>query len=159
MAMLDEAPKFCESQAIALSFKWIKMYKPDIKWLLSFSDGKEGNVGIIYQATNWDYYGYRISDSFYKLDGEIWHSIQIWHKFKEGKPDVTTMQELYKNYDNVSKIEARQHIYIYPISKGICVKRKKQPYPKKESEPLIVKETIYKQDCVVLPKPRVVVCV
>ena len=52
MAMLDEAPKLSESQAIRLSIKWIRRHKPHIKWLLSFSDGKQGNVGTIYQATN-----------------------------------------------------------------------------------------------------------
>lgn len=158
MAMLDEAPKLCESQAIGLSFKWIKKHKPQIKWLLSFSDGKEGNVGTIYQATNWDYYGYRLSDSFYKLDGEIWHSVQIWHKYREGKPNVNTTEELYRNYDNVSKIVSRQHIYIFPLVKNLPVKRDKQPYPKKETEPLIVKETIYKKNGVILNRPEILLC-
>ena len=158
MAMLDSAPKLCESQAIGLTFKWIKRFKPQIKWLLSFSDGKQGNVGVIYQATNWDYYGYRLSDSFYRLDGEIWHSVQIWHKYRQGKPDVTIMDELYKNYANVSKIQARQHIYIFPLVKGLQFTREKKPYPKKETEPLIVKEIVYKQNGVVLGKPHTLMC-
>ena len=44
MAMTDEAPKLSESQAISLSLKYIKRFMPNIKWLLSFSDGKEGNL-------------------------------------------------------------------------------------------------------------------
>ena len=158
MAMLDSAPKLCESQAIGLSFKWIKKFRPNIKWLLSFSDGKQGNVGVIYQATNWEYYGYRLSDSFYRLDGEIWHSVQIWHKYKDGRPDANTTEELYKNYDNVSKIQSRQHIYIFPLVSGLQFTRKREPYPKKETEPLIIKEIIYKKDGVILNSPQILMC-
>lgn len=75
MAMTDDAPKFSESQAIGLCIKWLKRFRKDIKWLLSFSDGKEGNVGTIYQATNWKYYGYNISNSFFDLDGTIMHKV------------------------------------------------------------------------------------
>ncbi len=153
MAMLDEAPKFCESQAIGLSIKYIKKYKSHIKWLLSFSDGKEGNVGTIYQATNWGYYGYRVSDSFYDLDGEILHAVQIWHKYKEGNDSPkTTNQILYDIYDNVSKIYSKQHIYIFTLDKNIKILLEKQKYPKKEFEPKIIKQVFYKKDGIILDK-------
>ena len=153
MAMLDEAPKFSESQAIGLSIKYIKKYKNNIKWLLSFSDGKEGNVGTIYQATNWKYYGYRISDSFYDLDGEILHAVQIWHKYKENnKTNKTTNQILYEIYNNVSKIYSKQFIYIFPLDKNIKILLEEQKYPKKETEPKIIKQVFYKKDGVVLDK-------
>ncbi len=153
MAMLDEAPKFSESQAIALSIKYIKKYKKNINWLLSFSDGKEGNVGTIYQATNWKYYGYRISDSFYDLDGEIMHAVQIWHKYKENnKSTKTTHEILYENYNNVSKIYSKQFIYIFPIDENIKVLLKEQPYPKKENEAKIIKQVFYKNDGIILNK-------
>lgn len=151
MAMDDKMPKCSESQAIGICIKWLKRYRPEIKWLLSFSDGKEGNVGIIYQATNWDYLGYNISDSFFDLDGTILHNVQIWHKFKEGKPDVNTMDELYKAFNNVKKIKSRQHIYVFNLTDSeLDYARSKMPYPKKDSEPKIIQETIYKQDGVIL---------
>ena len=155
MAMLDEAPKFCESQAIGLSIKYIKRFKPNIKWLLSFSDGKEGNVGIIYQATNWDYYGYKISDSFYKLDDVIMHSVQIWHKYLQ-RPNLHNMKTIYNNIVNASRIHARQYIYIFRINKDIKVLRDKEEYPRKNKEPLIVKEIIYKKDGIVLDKKLII---
>ena len=156
MAMTDEAPKLSESQAISLSFKYIKRFMPHIKWLLSFSDGKEGNVGTIYQATNWVYLGFRESNSFYELDGTIWHSVQIWHKFKEGKPDVTTMSELDNHFSNISQLVSRQHIYVMPLSENIEFLLEKHPYPKKETEPRIIRRTIIKKDGEMLPKKQII---
>ena len=156
MAMTDEAPKLSESQAISLSLKYIKRFMPHIKWLLSFSDGKEGNVGTIYQATNWVYLGFRESNSFYELDGTIWHSVQIWHKFKEGKPDVTTMSELDNHFSNISQLVSRQHIYVMPLSENIEFLLEKHPYPKKETEPRIVRRTIIKKDGEMLPKKQII---
>lgn len=156
MAMTDEAPKLSESQAISLSLKYIKRFIPNIKWLLSFSDGKEGNVGTIYQATNWVYLGFRESNSFYELDGTIWHSVQIWHKFKEGKPDVTTMSELDNHFSNISQLVSRQHIYVMPLSENIEFLLEKHPYPKKETEPRIIRRTIIKKDGEMLPKKQII---
>ena len=156
MAMIDEAPKLSESQAISLSFKFIKRYYTNIKWLLSFSDGKEGNVGTIYQATNWIYLGYRESDSFYELDGEIWHNVQIWHKFKEGK-DIKTMDALNDNFNNISKITSKQHIYVMPLTENINFLLERQPYPKKDTEARIIKRRIIKENGKMLDKPKTIV--
>ena len=157
MAMRDDAPKLSESQAIGLSIKYIRRFIPQKKWLLSFSDGKEGNVGTIYQATNWDYYGYNVSDSFYDLDGVIMHNVQVWHKFREGDTSGRTTHEiLYEHFDNVSKIESRQHIYIFPLVKNLPVLREKQTYPKRETEPTITRRIYYKKNGIVLPKRKVV---
>lgn len=56
MVLDNEQERNSESMAIGLCVKWLKK-NTDIKWLLSFSDGKQGNVGYIYQATNWKYIG------------------------------------------------------------------------------------------------------
>lgn len=151
MAMTDEAPKFSESQAIGLSIRWLKRFRKDIKWLLSYSDGKEGNVGTIYQATNWDYYGYNVSNSFLDLDGTIMHNVTSWHRHREGRTCGRTEREiLCATYDNVSRIYSKQHIYIFPLSKDVTVLRDKQPYPKQDGEPRIIKRDWYKKDGVII---------
>ena len=151
MAMTDEAPKFSESQAIGLSIRWLKRFRPDIKWLLSFSDGKEGNVGTIYQATNWDYYGYIISNSFFDLDGEIIHRVTSWHRHREGRTCGRTEREiLCELYHNVSVIYSKQHIYIFPLAKDVKVLRDKQPYPKQDGEPRIIRRDWIKKDGVIM---------
>jgi len=82
MVMTDHEPRNAESKALSMCNKWLKQ-NTDVEWLLSFSDGKEDNVGYIYQANNWKYLGYIISDSFYELDdNEFLHNISIWHKYK-----------------------------------------------------------------------------
>lgn len=142
MVLDDNQSRNSESQAISLSIKWLRKYKPEIDWLLSFSDGKQGNVGYIYQATNWHYLGYILSDSFYILDGKYMHNISVWHKYKEKHPlrDVCTTNEiLCKTFDNVSKVLSKQHIYVYPLKKKLVFNFPSQKYPKLESEIAILK--------------------
>lgn len=147
MVMADSEPRNSESQAISLCIKWLRKFRPDIKWLLSFSDGKESNVGYIYQATNWIYIGYIISDSFYDLDGDILHSVSVWHKYKEKHRDrdtKTTHEILFDNFENVSIIESKQHIYVYKLS-DMELKFDQQKYPKLENEIPIISKTWLKK--------------
>ena len=44
----DKLPHNSESKAIGLMFKWMKKNRPEVKWLISFADGIEGNCGTIY---------------------------------------------------------------------------------------------------------------
>ena len=107
MVLDDDQPRNSESMAIGLCNKWLKRFS-DISWVLSFSDGKESNVGYIYQATNWDYLGYMVSDSFYCLDGVYKHSDTVWHNFKEKHPlrgTHTTDQIVCMNFEDVSKVK------------------------------------------------------
>lgn len=81
-AMADSEPKNSESQAISLGIKWIKQYKPEIKLLVSYAGRKEGNYGYIYQATNWDYLGYFVSNGFWIVNGKEKHQITLWNRYK-----------------------------------------------------------------------------
>lgn len=155
MVLDDEQPRNSESQAISLCNKWLRQNMPEIKYLLSFSDGKEGNVGYIYQATNWIYLGYRVSDSFYLLDDVYYHSVQVWHLYKEKHKDrdiKTTHEILYDNFNNVKKVKAKQHIYVFPLKqKKLFIQ--KEEYPKVDKELRILETIIFKENGVVLDKP------
>ena len=149
MVMADSEPRNAESMAISLCMKWLKRNRRDIKWVLSFSDGKQGNVGYIYQATNWEYIGYLLSDSFYDLDGEIVHNVTVWHRYKEKHADrdiKTTDEILCDNFVNISKIVSKQHIYIYKLNKYTKLLHEKKPYPKKDKEVCILKRKWVKRD-------------
>lgn len=155
MVMDDNQPRNSESQAIGLCVRWLKKYRKDIKWLLSFSDGKEGNVGYIYQATNWVYLGYLLSDSFYDLDGAIMHNVSVWHKYKEKHPDrdvKTTDEILCDNFTNISKLLSKQHVYVFPLHHRVAFKQERKPYPKLETEVPILRRTWIKRDGSVLPE-------
>ncbi len=158
MVMADSEPRNSESMAIALCIKYLRRFT-DCKWLLSFSDGKEGNVGYIYQATNWQYIGYMLSGSFYRLDGQYMHNVSVWHKYKEKHPDrdvKTTDQILCDNFTNISKVSCKQHIYVMPVAKRVEFKHGKKPYPKLETEVPIVREVFLKVDGAVLERKQVV---
>lgn len=51
MAFDDYLPKYSESRCIAISIKLIKKNAPQIKWILSFSDGTQCGDGTIYRAS------------------------------------------------------------------------------------------------------------
>lgn len=148
MVMIDTEPRNSESQAISACNKWIRK-NTDVEYLLSFSDGKEGNVGYIYQATNWVYIGYLVSSSFYDLDGEIMHSVSVWHKYKEKhewRNHFTTNEILCKSFSKVSVITSKQHIYLFALNRKIKFNYEPKPYPKKDKEVPILKRKILKDE-------------
>lgn len=157
MVMDDIEPRNAESQAISLCFKWLKT-NTELDYLISFSDGKENNVGYIYQATNWHYVGYKLSNSFYDLDGDIVHSVTVWHRYKETHKDrneKTTNEILCDNFNNVSVITSKQHIYLYKLNKSIEFLLSDKEYPKKEKETPILKRKIIKENGIIYSKPVV----
>lgn len=158
MVMSDDSPKLSESQAIGLCIKYIKKHFPHILYILSFSDGKEDNFGIIYQATNWKYLGYLKSTSFYKLDGKFYHRTTIYSKYKRNKPEEkrTEIQILKDVYEDVRVIHSKQFIYVFPLKDGLEFELKERPYPKKALESGIIKEVIYKESGVICePKKEI----
>jgi len=52
LAFSDALPRFSESRALSLAFKWIKKNAPHIEWIISFADGTQCGHGTIYQASN-----------------------------------------------------------------------------------------------------------
>lgn len=159
MVMVDDEPRNSESMAISLGFKYLKKYT-SLDYVISFSDGKEGNVGYIYQATNWKYIGYRLSSSFYDLDGDIVHSVTVWHRYKEKHPDrkiKTTNEIVCDNFNNVSIITSKQHLYLFSLRKNIKFQHKSLPYPKKDKEIKIIKRKILKKNGIVCKPPEVIV--
>lgn len=51
MAFDDYLPRNSESRALSIAFKLIKKNAPQIKWILSFSDGTQCGDGTIYRAS------------------------------------------------------------------------------------------------------------
>lgn len=159
MVMNDVEPRNAESQAISLCNKWLKR-NTELDYILSFSDGKEGNCGYIYQATNWKYIGFMLSNSFYRLDGGFMHSVTVWHKYKEKHPlreTHTTDEVLCTEFENVEKVWCKQHVYVMPLRRKVKFLHDDQPYPKLETETAILKSRVLKLDGVVSEKPKDVV--
>lgn len=72
-----------ESYIIAKTLKFVKKQDPKLKWIISFADGMMGKNGIIYQASNFVYTGFRKDGGiWYTNNGERLHSVSLWHKHK-----------------------------------------------------------------------------
>lgn len=145
--MADSEGKNSESQAISLGIKWIRKNRPDIRLLVSYAGRKEGNYGYIYQATNWEYLGYFISDGFWILDGEERHQITVWYRYKKyGNPELSFRDGICEMYHDVRQTWTKQFIYITRLDHTLTAASPILPYPKPSTEfPICVREEIYKQ--------------
>lgn len=146
--MADSEGKNAESQAISLGIKWIKKNRPDIRLLVSYAGRKEGNYGYIYQATNWEYLGYFISNGFWFLDGQERHQITVWYHYKKyGKASLSFKEGVCELYHDVRQTWTKQFIYIQRLDKKLTPATTILPYPKPVTDaPICTRVEIYKQD-------------
>ena len=146
--MADSEGKNSESQAISLGIKWIKQNRPDIQLLVSYAGRKEGNYGYIYQATNWEYLGYFISDGFWLLDGQERHQITVWSRYKKYGDQTKSFRDgICEMYHDVRQTWTKQFIYIQRLNKKLHRASDILPYPKPSNEyPICTKINIYKED-------------
>lgn len=146
--MADSEGRNSESQAISLGIKWLKKNRPDIKLLVSYAGRKEGNYGYIYQATNWEYLGYFISNGFWSIDGKEKHSLTIYYTYnKYGNTQLPMIESICEMYRDVRQTWSKQFIYIQRLDSSLTVASPVLPYPKKDTDfPIQIKEKVYKQD-------------
>lgn len=146
--MADSEGKNAESQAISLGIKWIKKNRPDIRLLVSYAGRKEGNYGYIYQATNWEYLGYWISDGFWLLDGEERHQITVWYRYAHyGDQSKSFRDGICDLYHDVRQTWTKQFIYVQRLDKKLHLASPILPYPKPDNEyPICTQVKIYKED-------------
>lgn len=149
--MDDSEGANAESQAISLGMKWIKQNRPDIRLLVSYAGRKEGNYGYIYQATNWEYLGYFVSDGFWIVDGEERHKITLWYRTRNS--DKSFLDALKDMYSDIRETRSKQFIYIQRLDKHLTPASPILPYPKPTNEfPIVVEEIVHKRDDSVLKK-------
>jgi hypothetical protein len=51
MAFSERLPRNSESRALGVAFRLLKKHKPDLKWVVSFSDASQCGDGTIYRAS------------------------------------------------------------------------------------------------------------
>ena len=78
MVFDDYLPKNSESRCIAISIKLIKKNAPQIKWILSFSDGTQCGDGTIYRASGFVLTNIVTNKNTCKLpNGEVIHKMTL----------------------------------------------------------------------------------
>lgn len=95
MAFDDYLPKYSESRCIAISIRLIKKNAPQIKWVISFSDGTQCGDGTIYRASGFKLVGIAENTALRinPKTGEAIHVIQAHHlkissEFRKWKPII-----------------------------------------------------------------------
>jgi hypothetical protein len=71
MAFDNYLPKYSESRCIAITIKLIKKNAPQIKWVLSYSDGTQCGDGTIYRASGFHLTGIKENKTILEWDGKI----------------------------------------------------------------------------------------
>jgi hypothetical protein len=105
------------SQALAISLRLIKKDCPTLTTIITYSDKGQNHYGIIYQATNWVYFGESESSGVeFFINGKWVHS-------RHGKGQIKR------------KLPGK-HKYVFPLTQKqaeICKRHSKQ-YPKKNAD-------------------------
>ena len=119
MAFDDYLPKYSESRCIAISIKLIKKHAPQIKWLISFSDGTQCGDGTIYRASGFALVGVAVSGQVFNFNGNVVHGKILWDKslVKGWTVSDSCMQKLRDNGHTIERLNGYQLKYVFLIDK------------------------------------------
>ncbi len=116
MCMDDSMPRNSESQLLSKSITWLKE-NTDIKYLFTWADGLVGKPGYVYQAANFLYGGYSITDTYVTETGEKVHprTLQGQLPNEDGlkyghRPNPQQLKDL-----KLWRVKGKQFRYIYPM--------------------------------------------
>jgi hypothetical protein len=107
MAFDEYLPKYSESRCIAISIRLIKKNAPQIKWIVSFSDGTQSGDGTIYRASGFSLTQIK-DNSQLRINPKTNEVIQSMQAFHLG---------LSKEFHKWEKLKGYQLRYIYLIDK------------------------------------------
>lgn len=121
MAFSDALPRFAESRAIAMAFKWMKK-NSEIKWCISFADGCQCGHGTIYQASNFYLCNIKKNTDIVELPNGVVTNFKSLNnssgKYFIEKQEVGEMSStkfLDKKYKGWKKLQGYMYKYIYFI--------------------------------------------
>ena len=129
------------TKIVAISIKMLRKHNKGLKAIVSFADTRQGHLGKIYQAGNWDYVGLAAKNSDgYKIYGQDTHKKTMDRHHK--KFQKLTLKENYKGTfldylkeyldPNVEVLKGSpKHKYIYCLDKEtkMFVDQHRKPYP------------------------------
>lgn len=122
MAFSDALPRFAESRAIAMAFKWMKK-NSEIKWCISFADGCQCGHGTIYQASNFKLIQIKENNQLILMpNGEVKHKLSLRPELnKDMVKDGYSSIQKWLNDKRVGHkvIKGYMYKYIYFIDRSI----------------------------------------
>ncbi len=142
MAFDDYLPKNSESRCISISFKLLKKNAPQIKWVLSFSDGTQCGDGTIYRASGFKLSKITESYNLVKMpDGKVIHKMTLESNPTQKRPELNGRSyydltggkynfKLYVKEVNGEVLKGYQLRYIYLIDKKAKLVAPEIPFSK-----------------------------
>jgi len=120
MAFDDYLPKYSESRCIAISIRLIKKHAPQIKWVLSFSDGTQCGDGTIYRASGFKLIGHKKNDGIFLFNGETIHGKVLWDRgvSKTWTIPDKELESIRAKGHQIERLVGFQLKYIYLIDKS-----------------------------------------
>ena len=86
--MVQDAPKNAESRSLAMAFKLIRKNCPNVKWIITYADGRCMG-GVIYKACGFLYLGKSDESTFYTLpDNDLIHKLVFTAHALKKRPDL-----------------------------------------------------------------------
>ncbi len=118
------------SRIMALAIKELKKSCSGLKLVVSYADGRQKHLGVIYQAGNWIYTGMTGTTPDYFYNGRWVHNRTISSLIKSGS---LTPEQKHKLEKRAGGVRLR---YLYPLESSIRkqVELESKPYPKKFAE-------------------------
>jgi hypothetical protein len=114
----------------------MRLFKKSGVWLvMTHSGGCKDDVGFIFQASGWLYFGADPCNDFYETERGEYKNLVSAMRFGRVSKDILKrgQQAIGEHLFGAGKIvNARRHLYIYPINRGLRQRLKKQtlPFPK-----------------------------
>lgn len=114
----------------------IELLKGSGVWLvLTHSGGCKDDVGFIFQASGWLYFGADICNDFYETESGEYKNLVSALRFGRVPAEVIKKGNQAAGeylFGSGKIVNARRHLYLYPINKGLRRRLKKQtlPFPK-----------------------------
>ena len=114
MWMSDELPKNSESKAISLMLDFLRVARPEIKYVITYADESVGNRGTIYRASNAVYVGSIPCDFFVLQSGERVHPVTMYHR--HGTRSKKALEKIYPGIRHIWRT-FKQRRFVYPMDR------------------------------------------
>lgn len=117
LVLLDAAGKNSESYVIGYTLRWIKKNFPQVSKIVSYADPKHGHSGVIYRASNFQYWGVTNKDVGYHdpETDKTYHSRALRTRNSKGqyKPFVCKLRKKLSDGLLTKIILPGKHCYVY----------------------------------------------
>lgn len=126
----DACPRNTESQAISYAMKYIRRACPTVAWVQSFADERCGGLGVVYQASNFQFCGSHLT-TFWHLDDDWYHPLMLTaHRNNGGRAEY-----LRENFHRATRHQFRQFRYVLFLKQSWRKRLRLPvlPYPKREA--------------------------